>query len=93
MHLDYMEIGPFKLPDAYKVKVIKDTISDIPSDNVISNWWTDFSTWEDFRGISRSGTTLPLHFVVSKIEKNLEMLTNSVSNIEWMDENGNITLI
>jgi hypothetical protein len=92
VHLDYVEIGPFNLPDTYKVKVIKDTISDIPSDNVISNWWIDFSTWEDFHGIRRSGTKLPLHLVVSKMEKNLEMLINSSSNIEWIDENGNITI-
>ena len=26
------EIGPFKLPDPYTVKTIKETISDIPSD-------------------------------------------------------------
>ena len=72
VHLDYVEIGPFNLPDTYKVKVIKDTISDIPSDNVISNWWIDFSTWEDFHGIRRSGTKLPLHLVVSKMEKTLK---------------------
>ena len=69
VYFEYVEIGPFKLPDADKVEVIKDIISDIPSDNVISNWWIDFSTWEDFHGISRSGTKLLLHLVVSKMDK------------------------
>ena len=67
---DYVKVGPFKLPDSYKVKVIKDTISDIPSDSVISNWWIDFSSWEDFHGIFRTGTKLSLHSVISNIEEN-----------------------
>ena len=58
-YFDRVKIGPFKLPDPYKVKVIKDTISDISSDPVSSNWWIDFSTWEDFRGIIRSGKNCP----------------------------------
>ena len=43
---EYNEIGPFKLPDPYIVKIIKGTISDIPSDSVNSSWWIDFSTWQ-----------------------------------------------
>ena len=89
---DYVEIGPFKLPDSYTVKVIKDIISDIPSDSVISNWWIDFSSWEDFHGIFRTGTILSLHSVVSKIEEKLKLLKNCSANIEWIDENGNITI-
>ncbi len=49
INFEYVDIGPFELPDSHKVKVIKDTISDIPSDSVKTNWWIDFSTWEDFR--------------------------------------------
>ena len=89
---DYVEVGPFKLPDSYKVKVIKDTISDIPSDSVISNWWIEFSSWEDFHGIFRSGTKLSLHYVISKIEEKLKSLKNCSANIEWIDENGNFTI-
>ena len=46
-----VKIGTFQLPDSYTLKVIKDTISDIPTVPVSSNWWIDFSTWEDFIGI------------------------------------------
>ena len=83
----YVEVGPFKLPDSYKVKVIKDTISDIPSDSVISNWWIDFSSWEDFHGILRSGTNLSLYSVVSKIKEKLKLLKNCSASIEWINEN------
>ena len=37
-----VEIGPFQLPDSYTVKVIKDTISDIPTAPVSCNLWIDF---------------------------------------------------
>ena len=71
INYDYVEVGPFKIPDSYKVKVINDTINDIPSDFVISNWWIDFSSWEDFHGIFQTGTKLSLHSVISKIEEKL----------------------
>ena len=89
---DYVKVGPFKLPDSYKVKVIKDTISDIPSDSVISNWWIDFSSWEDFHGIFRTGTKLSLHSVISNTEEKPKLLKNCSASIEWIDENGNITI-
>jgi hypothetical protein len=85
-----VEIGPFQLPDSYTVKVIKDTISDIPRAPVICNWWIDFSTWEDFRGILRSGTKLSIHSVVAKIEEQIKPLTDCY--LDWIDENGNIVI-
>ena len=72
--------------------MIKDTISEIPLDSVKTNWWIDFSSWEDFHGIFRSGTKLSLHLVVMKIEDKLRKLKNCSSDIEWIDENGNITI-
>ena len=85
-----VEIGPYQLPDSYTVKVIKDTISDIPTDPVNCNWWIDFSTWEDFRGILRSGTKLSIHSVVSKLEEKFKSLTNCY--LDWIDDNGNIVI-
>ena len=85
-----VEIGPFQLPDSYTVKVIKDTISDIPSAPVSCNWWIDFSTWEDFHGILRSGTKLSIHAVVAKIEEKIQSLTNCY--IDYIDENGDIVI-
>ena len=85
-----VEIGPFKLPDPYTVKMIKETISEIPSDSVNSSWWIDFSTWQDFHGILCSGTKLSLHSVVSKIEDKFKLLANCY--LDWIDENGNIMI-
>ena len=85
-----VEIGPFQLPDSYTVKVIKDTISDIPTAPVSCNWWIDFSNWEDFRGILPSGTKLSIHSVVAKIEEQIKSLTDCY--LYWIYENGNIVV-
>ena len=87
---EYVEIGPFKLPDPYMVKIIKEILSDIPSDSVNSSWWIDFSTWQDFHGVLRSGTKLSLHSVVSKIEEKFKLLADCY--LDWIDENGNIMI-
>ncbi len=85
-----LEIGPFNRPNPNKIKMIKDILSDIPSNQVTSNWWRDFSTWEDFHSLLRSGAKLSMHGVVSKLNENLKLIQNSLSYIEWIDENGNI---
>ena len=58
----------------------------------VKNWWTDFSTWEDFYGILRAGKELSMHLIVRKINNQLEQLVNNVSYIDLVDENGNITI-
>ena len=87
-----VDIGPFQLPDSYMytVKVIKNIISEIITAPVSYNWWTDLSTWEDYHGILRSGTTLSIHSVVTKIEDKIKSLANCY--LEWIDENGNILI-
>ena len=84
------EIGPFKLPNPYTVKLIKDTLSGKTSEPVKSNWWVNFSNWQDFHGILRSGSKLSLHSVVSIIEENFKSLKNCYLNL--IDENGNIMI-
>jgi hypothetical protein len=87
---EFNEIGPFKLPDPYTVKTIKETISDIPSDSVNSSWWIDFSTWQDFHGVLCSGTKLLLHSVVTKIENKFKLLVDCY--LDLIDANGNLII-
>ena len=72
------------------MKNIKETISDIPSVSVNSSWWIDFSTWQDFYGVLRSGTKISLHSVVSKLEDKFKLLADCY--LDWIDENGNIMI-
>jgi hypothetical protein len=67
-------------------------IRDISSTPVIQKWWADFSTWEDFYGTLRSGTKLSMHSIVPKINNQLSLLENSVSYINLIDDDGNITI-
>ena len=90
--LCHLEIGPMNRPDQFTMKLIKQILSDITSKEVTTNWWSEFSTWEDFWGIIRSGTNLSIHKVVSRINESLESLPNSSAYIEWIDENGNIQI-
>ena len=87
---EHVEIGPFKQANPYTVKFIKNTISDIPSEPVKSNWWIDYSNWQDFHGILCSGTKLSLHPVVSKIKDKFKLLANCY--LDWIEENGNIMI-
>ena len=89
---DLLEIGPLKCPDVKNLNFIKTMIRDIHHTPVARNWWTDFSTWEDFYGILRAGKELSMHLIVRKINNQLEQLVNNVSYIDLVDENGNITI-
>ena len=73
LKFERVEIGPFRWPNPNTVKLIKDTISDIPSEPVKSNWWIDYSNWQDFHRILRSGTKLSLHSVISRIEDKFKL--------------------
>jgi hypothetical protein len=89
---DLVETGPLNIPDFNNFNRIKEMIRDIPSTSVASNWWADFSTWDDFYGILRAGTTLSMHAIVTKIESQLELLENNVSYVDLIDDNGNIII-
>ena len=89
---DLVEIGPLNCPDVNNFNFIKTMIRDIHYTPVARNWWTDFSTWEDFYGILRGGKELSMHLIVRKINNQLERLVNNVSYIDLVDENGNITI-
>jgi hypothetical protein len=89
---ELVEIGPLNGPDIKNFESIKTMIRDISSTPVIQKWWADFSTWEDFYGTLRSGTKLSMHSIVPKINNQLSLLENSVSYIDLIDDNGNITI-
>ncbi len=90
---NHLEIGPFNRPNPHKIKIIKEILSDIPTNQVTSNWWRDFSTWEDFHSLLQSGAKLSMHDEVSKLNENLKLIQNSLSYIERIDENRNMEII
>ena len=91
-YFNLVEIGPLNLPDPSNLEAIKYAIRNISSTSVTSNWWTEFSSWEDFHGLLRTGTKLSVHSVVSEINKTLQSFENAESYMESIDDNGNITI-
>ena len=53
------------------ISAVKREARMISSYNVPVNWWTDFSSWQDFRGLLRSGIKLAIHKVVENLNRNL----------------------
>ena len=83
---DLVEVGPLNIPDFNKFRRIKKIVRDISSTQIASNWWSDFSTWEDFSGILRTGTKLSMHLIVQEINSKLE---NNTSYEDLIDNNNN----
>ena len=90
--LDYLEVGPLIIPDAFHFKIIKRAIRNISKLKVAGNWWRDFSSWKDYDELLRTGTSLSLQLVVSEINSRLKLIKDGSCHIRGFDENGNITM-
>ena len=60
--------------------------------SIPSNWWTGFSSWEDFFGLMCTGTKLPIHSVVLKVNRSLERVECGICTIDHVSENGDISI-
>ena len=86
----YLEIGPLNLPESSHMAIVKEAVWNISSLSIPSNWWTGFSSWEDFFGLLRSGTNLPIHTVVMDMNRRLEIIESGYCLIDHVSENGHM---
>ena len=91
-YCDLIEIGPLNMPDSNNLKKIMEIIYEITSTTVTSNWGTDFITWDDFHGILRSGGRLPMHSIVTRLNRQLTHLERNVSYLYMIDNNRNMII-
>ena len=91
-HLRHLEVGPLNLPEPFHLAVVKEAVWNISSLPIPSKWWTGFSTWEDFYGLLRTGTTLPMHSVVHEINKRFERIERGTCTLYMISENGDISI-
>ena len=91
-YLHHVEIGPLNLPEPSHFKILKEAIWNISSLSMPSNWWTGFSSWEDYFGILRTGTKLPIHTVVIELNRRLESIECGTCTIDHVSENGDISI-
>ena len=75
-----------------KLSRVKSKVRSISLDDVPINWWTEFSTWEDYRGLLRTGTILKIHEIVKNFSKPFETVEDIDAYIENIDENGNLEI-
>ena len=61
---DLVQVGPLNMIRSEVISAVKQEVRMISSYNVPVNWWTDFSSWQDFRGLLRSGAEFTIHKVV-----------------------------
>ena len=72
---------------------VKSQVRAISLLDVSVNWWTEFSSWQDFRGLLRTGTKLAFHEIVENFSRHFEALGNIVADIVNIDENGNVEIV
>ena len=68
----YLEIRQLNLPESSHMAIVKEAVWNISALSIPSNWWTGFSSWEDFFGLLRSGTNFPIHTVLMDVNRRLE---------------------
>ena len=71
---------------------VRAAVRSISSSPVPLNWWTEFSLWQDFRALLRTGNRLSIHTIVANLKRKFEAIENADAYIEAFDENGNIEL-
>ena len=88
----YLTTGPLNLPESSHMAIVKEAVRNISSLSIISNWWTGFSSWEDFSGLLRSGVKLPIHTVVMEVNRRLEKIEHGDCWMDHVSENGDISI-
>ena len=75
------------------LSIVKSQVRAIYSLDVHLNWWTKFSSWQDFRGLLRTGTKLAIHEIVENFSRHFEAFENIGAAIVNIDKNGNVKIV
>ena len=75
-----------------KLSKVRSKVRSISFVDVPMNWWTTFSSWQDFKGLLRTETKLTIHEIVKNLTRGLEDMNDTDAYIENIDENGNLEI-
>ena len=92
LRFNYLEVGPLNLPESYHMAIVKEAVRKISALSITANWWTGFSSWEDFFGLLRAGIKLPIHTVVMDVNRRLETIESADCFIDHVSENGDLSI-
>ena len=87
-----VEFGPLSMISSQTLSRISAILQSISTDDVPKSWWTEFSTWRDFKALLRTGSVLSIHKVVKYMTENFENIHGFDVAIDTIDENGNIEI-
>ena len=73
LSFDLVQCGPLNTIKSNNLRKVKTTFLDISSSSIKSNWWTEFSSWEDFNAFLLTGSDyvvvgIVLHLVQDRAE-------------------------
>ena len=71
---------------------VRAAVRSISSSPVPLNWWTEFSSRQDFRALFRTGSRLSMHTVVENLKHIFEAIEIADAYVETINENGNIEI-
>ena len=74
------------------VNKVRAAVRKISSSSIPLNWWTEFSSWQDFRALLCTGSRLSMHTVVENLNHIFESIEIADAYVESIDENGNIEI-
>ena len=89
---DLLEVGPLNMIRFDVVNKVRAAVRSISSSPVPLNWWTEFSSWQDFRALLCTGSRLSMHTVVENLNHKFEAIEISDAYVESIDENGDIEI-
>ena len=92
LNFELVQCGPLNTIKSNNLRKVTKTFLDISSSSIKSNWWTEFSSWEDFKVLLRTGSKLSIHRVVAKFRRDFKYLQNAKAYIETIDDNGDIVV-
>ena len=74
------------------VNKVRAAVRSISSSTVPLNWWTEFSSWQEFGVLLHTGSRLSMHTVVENLSHKFESIEIADAYVETIDENGNIEM-
>ena len=83
---DLLEVGPLNMIGLEILNKVRAVVRSISSSLVPLNWWTEFSTWQDFRALLRTGNRLSIHTVVENLNRKLEAIENVDAYVETIEQ-------
>jgi hypothetical protein len=92
LNFDLVQCGPLNRIKSNNFKKVRKAFLDISSSSIKSNWWTEFSSWDNFKALLLTGSKLSIHTVVANLRRDFKCLQNANAYIETIDDNGDIVV-